>query len=98
MSRVEEQERVVGSVPVADHPDSPEAIIELIQVTSGEIVGLPEPKDGVFYIVSRLVAEASPKRDDLVFPFGLVRDESGTVIGCRSLGSVAPSTSSPTAL
>ena len=33
----------------------------------GEVTGLPEPQDGVIYIVSALVAQAA-KRDDVVSP------------------------------
>jgi hypothetical protein len=47
---------------------------------------LPEPRRGVLLIVSRLVAEHAPNRDDLVFPDDLVRDHHGAIIGCRTFG------------
>ena len=47
---------------------------------------LPDPVPGVLLIVSRMVAEHTAGRDDLVFPDDLVRDESGAVTGCRRLG------------
>lgn len=50
--------------------------------TEGE---LPPPEPDTLRVVSRIVAEAHPDRDDLVFPDDLVRDETGQVIGCRSL-------------
>jgi len=51
----------------------------------GELVGLPPQADGVFLVVSRLVLEAAGKRSDLLSPGELVRDEKGTVIGCKGL-------------
>lgn len=50
-----------------------------------EIDGLPEPQPGVRYLVSRVLAAASP-RSDLSFPWGEVRDEAGQIVGCRALG------------
>jgi len=40
----------------------------------------------VYYIVSQLVKSACPGRDDLLVPAEVVRDNSGNIIGCRSLG------------
>ena len=53
----------------------------------GEVVDLPAPKPGYYYIVSRLVMSACPDRQDLLVPNDLVRDEAGRVIGCRSLAN-----------
>jgi len=44
------------------------------------VEGLPEKKDGVFLVVSSLVAQAA-NRSDLIVP-ELCRDESGKIIGC----------------
>ncbi|MCL2009749.1 MAG: hypothetical protein FWG71_04290 [Synergistaceae bacterium] len=52
----------------------------------GEAVGLPEFKEGMYYIVSPIVKLALPDRADLLVPAGLVRDAEGRIIGCRSLG------------
>ena len=52
----------------------------------GEPEGLPERRDGVFYIVSQLVKSALPDRDDLLVPAEVVRDGEGNIIGCKSLG------------
>lgn len=57
-------------------------------VTYGEITGLPEPREGVFLVVSMLIAQLRPDRDDLGFPDDLVRDAEGSIIGFRSLGRV----------
>lgn len=65
--------------------------IDGIQITStvfGEVEGLPEPKEGVVYIVSSLVAQAAKDRTDVFIPDDTVRDEQGNIIGCRSLGRI----------
>lgn len=51
----------------------------------GEVVDLPEAKEGVAYIVSRLVASVCPERKDLLIPGPLVRDDEGHPIGCKGL-------------
>lgn len=48
-------------------------------------IDLPPMKEGVFYIVSALVMQASPERTDLRSPGEAVRDLSGVIIGCRGL-------------
>lgn len=54
----------------------------------GAIENLPEPESNVRYIVSAMVESAAVKngRKDCLFPCQPVRDESGNIIGCRSLG------------
>lgn len=51
----------------------------------GEVEGLPQYQEGVYYIVSRLVKSALPERPDLLCPGQQVRDEKGQVVGCKSL-------------
>lgn len=58
--------------------------IPLTKTVFGEVAGLPEQRDGVFLIVSKLVAEALPERSDLLFPNQMVRDGQ-VIVGCRSL-------------
>jgi hypothetical protein len=57
--------------------------IAIESIVYGEIEGLPEPQEGVYYIVLGLVAAAAAKigRVDCLTPGGLVRDKSnpGTV-------------------
>ncbi|WP_066909094.1 hypothetical protein [Millisia brevis] len=55
------------------------------------VTDLPDPRDGVRYIVSRITAAALVDRDDIVFPVDEVRGEDGQIVGCRSLGSFARS-------
>lgn len=53
-----------------------------------EIVNLPEPKPGTYYIVSKMVAQAWPAREDLIFPGTLVRDADDHVVGCIDFSRV----------
>ena len=46
------------------------------------IIGLPDPKPGTYYIVSKMLAQASPEREDLILPGTVVRNGSGDVVGC----------------
>lgn len=54
-------------------------------VQGGSEVPVPEPQDGVVYVVSALVRLASPHRTDFLSPGPLIRDEDGNVIGCQGL-------------
>jgi hypothetical protein len=49
----------------------------------GSVVDLPEPEEGTFYIVSRIVKNAVPERTDVLVPGNLVRDAAGVIIGCN---------------
>lgn len=52
----------------------------------GQAVGLPEPEDGVMFIVSLPVASAlAGRRRDVVSPGPLVRDENGQPVACDGL-------------
>jgi len=55
------------------------------ETTHGEgVTGeFPDPKEGWLFIVSCRVAAVLKDRDDLLVPFGMVRDDSGAVIGCQ---------------
>jgi len=54
----------------------------------GDIEGLPDETDGVAYVVSSLVAQRVPERNDVFIPNESVRDEKGRIIGCKSLGRI----------
>lgn len=63
-----------------------------------EVRNLPEPEEGVYYIVSRLIAESLPDRRDLIFPDDSVRVKHSTtngvvcgIIGCRSFAKATRS-------
>ena len=77
--RLREETREVGQLTVDGHT------VPVTETRLGALEGLPEPADGVIYVVSRLVAEAAPHRSDLFFPGRLVRDEAGRVVGAESL-------------
>lgn len=53
-----------------------------------EIIGLPEPKKGTYYIVSKMLAQACPEREDLIFPGTLVYDADNHVVGCIDFSRV----------
>lgn len=71
------------SVELADagHHDG----VPLVRGTYGRVADLPEPSDGLMYVVSAMVRAACPHRDDLASPALLVRDEAGRIIGCEAL-------------
>lgn len=50
-----------------------------------DVKGLLPERDDTYYIVSRMVAERCPDRQDLYVPNDFVKDEYGNTIGCRSL-------------
>lgn len=75
IARCSQSEEVVGEV---------EGIVVTRQ-TFGAVTGLPEPEEGTWFLVSRMVASALPDRHDLLIPGPLVRDEKGVVTGCRGL-------------
>lgn len=63
-------------------------VIPITRTVYGDIEGLPEPNNKEIYIVSSLVAQRCPDRDDIFIPNESVRDEQGRIIGCKSLGRV----------
>lgn len=76
-----------GVVPRCESNELVDRAIGLIEVTRqtlGHVQGLPDPIPGTYFIVSRLVASAT-KREDLLVPGSLIRDDQGKVIGCKGL-------------
>lgn len=65
---------IIGNVPITS-------------TTFGEVTGLPGEQEGTYYIVSRLIRQALPDRNDLLVPNDMVRDEAGRIIGCKSLAN-----------
>lgn len=61
--------------------------MQVREVRTGEVTGLPPKGHGVLYIVSRAVA-AAVDRDDVVVPYPLVRDETGRIIGAAGLARI----------
>jgi len=58
------------------------------QTRFGEVFDLPDPQPDTIFVVSALVAQAVPDREDVFFPDDIVRDANGNVIGCRALGKI----------
>ncbi|MGL5824036.1 MAG: hypothetical protein ACRCYU_04245 [Nocardioides sp.] len=56
-----------------------------------DAIDLPEPEEGVGFIVSRVTA-AAVDRPDLYFPFPEIRDSVGRVAGCGGLARFDHST------
>lgn len=59
--------------------------VPIVEERYEEVAGLPDPKPGVVYVVSRVVAAARPERRDLLVPADLVRDDQDQVVGARAL-------------
>ena len=81
----------VGSVRLSQNTEAVGNINfgkDLIRITKtmfGKTIGLPERKKDTIYIVSNLVCQANPDRDDFYIPNESVRDKKGRIIGCKSL-------------
>jgi hypothetical protein len=81
-----------GIIPRVSMSNSPAGEIDGIPVETviyGEIEGLPEYQEGIYYIVSGLVAAAASKqgRTDCLAPGAIVRDEANpsSILGCLFL-------------
>ena len=83
--------------PAAKEPASVTLVQEPLDVADGipiywwapdEFVNIPDEAGHDYYIVSKIVAQAWPKREDFIFPGTLVRDESGDVVGCIDFSRV----------
>lgn len=57
---------------------------DLCSMVLGDVEGLPNPTDGVYYIVSTIVKNACPNRNDLVVPAtahkDCVRNDKGHIV------------------
>ena len=59
--------------------------IRITAMKYGGVMNLPEKEEGIIYIVSPLVCQALPDREDLFLVNETVRNEKGFIIGCKSL-------------
>jgi len=59
--------------------------IQRFAVSYGAVDGLPAPQADTICVVSAIVRQALPDREDVFSPSGLVRDAEGRVIGCEGL-------------
>lgn len=76
---------LVARVSMKTEPDAVIAGFPTSYTEYGDVENLPEI-EGVSFIVSKMVRDACPDRADLFYPAELVRDETGNIIGCKSLG------------
>jgi hypothetical protein len=82
IARCQENVNQIGVYYDAYAYDSKSATPPIYETSYGDIEGLPDPMPGVLFIVSRLVKQAVPYRDDCVVPCEILRDTHGHVIGC----------------
>lgn len=85
IARCKTDRQIIDSFILED-VDGWDITVPVTKTRFGEVEGLPEPKENTIYIVSSLVAQAVPDREDVFFPDDIVRDEQGNIIGCRALG------------
>jgi hypothetical protein len=62
--------------------------VTILRTVIGDTLNLPAPAPDTFYVVSRVLAQANPDRDDLLVPESLLRDRSGSIIGCTKFGRI----------
>ena len=83
VARVTTRRTKVGELADADGHSVP-----IMRTEFGEVIGLPEPEEGTIYVVSILVLQALPTRQDLVgadtTPEGVVRDADGKILGVKA--------------
>lgn len=60
--------------------------VRFTKTVFGEPEGLPEPEDGVVFLVSQLIKNALPRRSDLGVPAEIVRDAEGKILYAQSIG------------
>lgn len=66
----------------------PGMFVDLLQVSWGGIQNVPlEETEGVFYVVSTIVARhpALRGRSDIMIPANVVKDGQGRIVGCTAL-------------
>lgn len=69
--------------------------VPLVRRGFGAVTGLPSPQPGLMFIVSQVVLDACPDRDDLVTPYPVTRDSHGRVTGCLGFARAAKAPSLP---
>lgn len=76
--RLEELQTAVSPTLIQGH------LVEIVTIEYGAPdTSLPASEPAVFYVVSRIAANALRARRDVLFPLDDVRDERGAIIGCR---------------
>lgn len=75
----------LARVSTIEEPDGFLDGVEIFQLTYGSVEGLPDPIDGTYYVVSKMVRDACPDRTDLFYPTRLLRDDAGRIVGAGGL-------------
>jgi len=89
LARVTSLTEQLGGYGLDGHIDKTgQIIVKFVRQTFGEVTGLPDAVDGVYLIVSRMVASAVTERTDLIVPADVIRDEAGNITGCRAFERV----------
>lgn len=83
IARCSEEKEFIDNIKAHEYISLP-----VFKVIYGPVEGLPEPTHNTIYIVSKMVADAKPDRDDLYFPGDLKRNSEGAVIGCYGLSKI----------
>jgi hypothetical protein len=53
-------------------------------VVQGRVDGMPQPRQGTYYLVSQLIQSALPDRDDLLVPDSTLKRADRSVVGARA--------------
>jgi len=79
-----------GGAPIRLHATKVECEpidgIPTVKTVFGKAKYLPQFQRDTFYIVSQLVKNRYPEREDLLVPVDVLKDYRGMSIGCRALG------------
>ena len=77
-----------ASVDLEDHVIDTVDGIEITKRKATRFHNLPDPEPGVYFVVSRIVADHCREREDLVVPLNLIKDADRKIVGCRNFGVV----------
>lgn len=77
----------IARAVIETHPWTIISRIPVVRTFFGAVTGLPEPKSGVTYITSTIVAQAARRKDVLAPDTGptAIRDELGQIIAVTQL-------------
>lgn len=62
--------------------------IPIVKSVKSKPVGIPDPEEGTYYVVSKMVAEKLKeigRYTDILIPDEIIRGRKGEIIGCKSL-------------
>ena len=82
IARVAVTRQQIGTVEVAD------VVFPINKNVFGDVTDLPDAQTDTLFIVSAIVANACPNRDDLVIVDDAVRNDSGQIVGAKALAKV----------